>query len=236
VNIAGQETSEHMSHSTTYRLEPADDLDAGRTNQVRRIYEGGFAPHLRAGFSSLVAEREPSELAFALTADDQPCGFAMLRQLGTTGWVYLRYFVVDEAQRGRGLGGILWDQLTARMAELGYSVLVFDVEDPDEPGTDPDEVQIRNRRITFYQRHGAWLLPVRGYRTPHDEDEDPDGWTPLRLMAADLTGGDLSADGQALVGPIVAAVYEYRWLLPSDHPQVRRTDLIDRAGDRPAGS
>ena len=36
-----------------YALEPVDDLDPGRAGEVRRIYEDGFAPHLRADFASL---------------------------------------------------------------------------------------------------------------------------------------------------------------------------------------
>jgi hypothetical protein len=31
----------------------------------------------------------------------------MLRPLGSTGWIFLRYFEVDQAQRGQGLGGLL---------------------------------------------------------------------------------------------------------------------------------
>src|SRR5580692_3003996 len=162
-----------------YRLDSVDDLDAGGVRQVRRIYEAGFAPHLRAGFDELLTGRQPGEVAFALTGDGQPRGFAMLRPLGGTGWIFLRYFVVDETRRGQGLGGILWDLLTARLAAAGFSLLVWDVEDPDEPGTDAGEVLTRSRRITFYLRHGGWLLPVQGYRTPHEDAGHVD-WTPMR--------------------------------------------------------
>ena len=78
----------------------------------------------------------------------------MLRPLGGTGWMFLRYFVVARPARpgaGRDHVGTA-DRLAA---DAGYTLLVLDVEDPDEPGCDPAEVQIRNRRIRFYQRHGA---------------------------------------------------------------------------------
>jgi GNAT superfamily N-acetyltransferase len=199
-------------------LEPVETLGSTEIDDVRRIYESGFAPHLRAEFSSITSQRQPGELAFALRQDERPRGFAMLRPLGGTGWIFLRYFVVEEGQRGRGLGGILWQQVTGRLRDLGYTLLVFDVEDPDEPDCGVDEVQIRNRRIGFYLRQGARLLPVSGYRTPHGSAGDP-GWTPMLLMSAPLTAGPSLVPA----GEIVAAVYRYRWALAPDHPQVRRT-------------
>jgi GNAT superfamily N-acetyltransferase len=204
-----------------YTLEPVERLSLEATGTVRKIYEGGFAPHLRADFGELTTGRQPGEFALALAQAGQPAGFAMLRPLGDTGWVFLRYFVVDAERRGGGLGGIFWDLLTTRLADTGYSLLVFDVEDPAEPGIDQAELQIRNRRISFYQRHGASLLPVSGYRTPHDDAGDPAGWTPMRLMDASLgSGGEAAAPP---VSVIVSAVYRYRWQLAPDHPQVTGT-------------
>jgi GNAT superfamily N-acetyltransferase len=206
--------------ATAYRLEPVEVLGPAAVADLRGIYEGGFAPHLRADFSDITGQRQPGELAFALVQDEQPAGFAMLRPLGGTGWIFLRYFVVAAARRGRGLGGILWQQVTDRLRDLGYTLLVFDVEDPDEPGCGEEEVQIRNRRIGFYLHQGASLMPVSGYRTPHGSGAEA-GWTPMRLMSAPLTAG-----GPVSVVPaaeIVAAVYRYRWSLAPDHPQVTGT-------------
>ena len=219
-----------------YALEPVDDLDPARVSEIRRIYEDGFAPHLRADFASLTTGREDDESALALMQGGEPRGFVMVRPLGGTGWMFLRYFVAG--QRGQGLGGIMWDQLMAWLREAGYPLLVWDVEDPDEPGCDPAEVQIRNRRIRFYERHGGHLLPVRGYGNPHDDDnvshdsvsrdagsdgtgsDGPQHWTPMRLMAAST--GDAGLPGTPA---IVAAVYRYRWRLESDDPQIAATEI-----------
>src|ERR1700728_2699860 len=143
--------------AASYSLTPVKTLGSPAVDDIRRIYESGFAPHLRAGFDSITSQREPGELGFALLQNGQPRGFAMLRPLGATGWIFLRYFVVDATQRGQGLGGIMWDELAGLLRAAGYALLVFDVDDPDEPGTEPDEVQTRLRRIAFYQRHGAAL-------------------------------------------------------------------------------
>ncbi len=204
-----------------YRLEPAETLDPAAMTVLRRIYEEGFPPHQRADFAAVIAQRREDELALALVEDGQPSGFAMLRPLGSTGWIFLRYFVVDQAQRGQGLGGLLWEQLTARLKDAGFTLLVFDIEDPDEPGCEPGEAALRFRRLRFYQRHGASLLPVTGYRAPHVAPETS-GESPMLLMtaplSAQLSGGPAAPDpGHA--GAIVAAVYRFRWQLePGQFP------------------
>lgn len=216
-----------------YVLEPVEALDATTAGQVRRIYEDGFPARLRSDFGALTAHREDGELALALLYGGQPRGFAMLRPLGDTGWVFLRYFVVDQQLRGQGVGGILWEHVTGRLRADGYTMLVFDVEDPAEPGLDEAESVIRSRRIAFYQRLGAGLLPVRGYHTPHpDTDTGQEGWVPMLLLAAPLAGplaAPLAAAGPAAgaeqaraaeeARAIVSAVHKYRWDLAPGHPR-----------------
>jgi GNAT superfamily N-acetyltransferase len=220
--------------SASYTLVPVDGLGPGDLATLRRIYEDGFPPHLRSEFASLTAGREDSEFALALRRGAQPCGFAMLRRLGPTGWAYLRYFVVDSQLQGQGLGGVMWDLLTARLGADGYTLLIFDVEDPDEPGCDAAERQIRHRRIAFYQRHGAALVPATGYRTPGHHDDDQD-WTPMLLMTAPLAGHPAVA-GTEQARAIVAAVYRYRWRLAPEHPQVSAVQVgVSPPGGRPGG-
>ena len=218
-------------NTAAYELEPVDALGPAGTDEVRRIYEGGFAPHLRSGFASLTTGREPGEVALALVHGGQPRGFALLRPLGGTGWMFLRYLVVDQRVRGQGLGGIIWDRLVDRLRADGYTLLVFDVEDPGEPGCDPAEVRIRHRRIGFYERHGARLLPVQGYGNPHgdaDGSSDQD-WTPMRLMAAPVAAGT-PAPGASEAPGIVAAVYRYRYRLDPGHHRVTATRVTPDAG------
>lgn len=209
-----------------YRLTAADLLPPGELDVVREIYESGFPPHERADFGSLTYGREAGEVALALTGPAGPCGFAMMRPLGTTGWMFLRYLVVAAQRRGQGLGGVLWDRMAGWLRESGYTLLVFDVEDPDEPGCPADEARMRSRRIGFYQRHGAGLLPVTGYRNPLQGPGEP-GWLPMLLMAAGLAEGVPPPATEVGLRAVVAAVYRYRWSLAPDHPQVRRTGYGD---------
>lgn len=215
----------------SYALEPLAGLDPAGTEAARRIYETGFPPELSADFADLASRAEPSETPLALVSGGHPCGFVMLRRLGDTGWIFLRYFVVDERLRGQGVGTIMWERLLAWVRAQGSPLMIFDVEDPGEPGCDPAEVTIRNRRISFYQGNGARLLPVTGYQTPH-EDPHGDGWTPMLLMAAQSEPG-VAGPGDEIVPAIVAAVYEHRWRLPPDHPRVRATQVTGPASPPP---
>jgi GNAT superfamily N-acetyltransferase len=211
--------------SGTYSLAPADSLNTAAMTVLRRIYEEGFPPYQRDDFAAVTEHRRDGELALALLRDGEPCGFAMLRPLGATGWMYLRYFVVDTAQRGQGLGGLLWDHLVTHLRDAGATLLVFDVDDPDEPGCEPDEVTQRRRRIRFYERHGARLLPVTGYRAP-DVAPGAAGWSPMLLLTAPLAGplsgprpGPDSVPDADEVRAIVEAVFRFRWELePGEFP------------------
>jgi len=190
------------------KLVPARSLGAPQLDRVREIYEAGFDPRLRAPFENLLADRA------LVLLDDAPRGLAVVRELGDTGWVFLRYFVVGE--RGRGLGERLWTSL--RDALAGHTRIVFDVEDPAEHGITAEEEVVRRRRIQFYTRLGAVLLPANGYLPPHGEDAHP-----MLLMAAGL--------GRALTAPVVeadlreitSAVYWHRCGLDATHPVVTRT-------------
>jgi GNAT superfamily N-acetyltransferase len=207
-----------------YSLEPLETLPLPAVGDVRRIYEEGFPPHQRADFAEVSERHRGDESALALVRDGQPGGFAMLRSLGDTGWSYLRYLVVDRHQRGQGLGGVLWDQLTAWLRAAGFTLLVFDVDDPAEPGQEPGETSIRSRRIGFYERHGARLLPVTGYRTPHLAPRAGDqDWAPMLLMAAALAGdsaGPQPGSGSGQLRAVVDAVYRYRWGLDPRDPRL----------------
>jgi GNAT superfamily N-acetyltransferase len=209
--------------AATYALEPVEALDAAAVNDVRRIYQDGFPAHQRADFTTLVEQRENGEAALALVCGQHPCGFAMLRRLGGTGWTFLRYFVVDQRLRGQGVGGTMWDKLLAWLRAEGSTLLVFDVEDPHEPGREQAEFRVRSRRIGFYEGHGARLLPVHGYQTPH-ENGGQTYWTPMLLMAAPVAVS-MTASGADDAQAIVSAVYQHRWGLGPGHPRVAATQI-----------
>lgn len=189
-------------------LVAAEALDADRLTALEALYEERFPGELRAPFGDLLRD----QVVVLLDDDGRPGGFAVTRALSSTGWVFLRYFAV--AARGKGVGSQLWVALCRRWAGAGYSRVLLDVEDPDEPGEDAEEVAVRHRRIAFYERLGVQMLPVTEYFPPHDDVPHR-----LRLMAAGTAAPFAGADLTAMV----LAVYEHRYGLPPTDPAVQHT-------------
>ncbi|MEI5675173.1 MULTISPECIES: GNAT family N-acetyltransferase [unclassified Nocardioides] len=182
---------------------PDAELDA-----VRAIYESAFPEELTVPFADLLADR-----LLVRVEHDGPSGFALVRDLGPTGWTFLRYYAVG--RRGRGIGSSMWADLTGLLAAEGRTRLVWDVEDPDEPGLPGHAVEEHRRRIVFYERLGGRLLPVSEYLPPHD-----DGHAPALCLMDQPLRPDLPEVG---LRELVEGVYERRYGLPADSPVVRRT-------------
>nr|WP_042191676.1 GNAT family N-acetyltransferase [Kibdelosporangium sp. MJ126-NF4]CEL20220.1 hypothetical protein [Kibdelosporangium sp. MJ126-NF4]CTQ97445.1 hypothetical protein [Kibdelosporangium sp. MJ126-NF4] len=191
------------------KLVPAGSLTRPQLDRVREIYEDGFGERLRSAFDDLLADR-----ALVLTDDGAPLGLAVLRELGPTGWVFLRYFVVGD--RGRGLGARLWAEIRRELAE--FDRIVYDVEDPGEDGIDDAERTVRERRIDFYTRLGAVLLPITGYQQPGAHEPHP-----MLLMAADLTRSQTAPLTDDDLRDTILAVYRYRYGLAAADSLVKHT-------------
>lgn len=178
---------------------------------AREVYDGAFPPDLRADFDSLFADE-----VLVYAADDRTAaGLVVMRRLGSTGMVFVRYFVAGV--RGSGVGSRMWHDLRAR---LGPDVrVVLDVEHPGEPGTAADEVVVRRRRVAFYERLGLVVLPVRDYAPPHDDGHAP----PMLLLATDPRDPRL----------VVETVLHHRYGLSPADPRVeavlRTSDLLPPA-------
>jgi hypothetical protein len=189
------------------RIVEAGALSADDLTAVREIYEGAFPDELLAPFEDLLTDR----LLVYVDADG-PAGLALVRDLGPTSWTFLRYYAVG--RRGRGTGSAMWRELTALLASEGRARLVWDVEDPDEPGLSLALVEEHRRRIVFYERLGGRLLPVRDYEPPHDDGHAPR----LLLMDTPLGAGD-----DPSLREVVEAVFRWRYGRDAADPVVRRT-------------
>ena len=188
----------------------AAGLSDGQLARVRAIYDEAFPPELSADFDSLLADR----LVVRLADDGTPEGLAVLRPLGGTGWVFLRYYAVGV--RGGGVGTTMLGELADLLGSEGSSLLVWDVEDPDEPGLSEAHVVEHRRRIAFYERAGGVLLPVTDYAPPHGEDLG-DHVPHLRLMCLPLAGTAVPPTRDVLL-----AAMTLRYDLDPQHPAVLR--------------
>jgi hypothetical protein len=191
------------------RLVAASQLSPAQLARVERIYAEAFPDELRAPFPDLFADR-----MLVLVDEDGPAGLALVRDLAGTTWTFLRYYAVG--RKGQGTGSLMWGELTATLAAEGRTRLVWDVEDPDEPGLTEQSVAEHRRRIAFYERLGGRLLPVREYHPPHDDGHEPR----LLLMDVPLGPGD-----RATLRELVEGVYWLRYGRDPEHPNVRRTLL-----------
>ena len=208
-----------MSPGYDVALVEAATLGTGDLDRVRAIFEEAFPEDLQVPFADLFRDR-----MLVLVDDGGPVGLALVRDLagadGDTGWTFLRYYAVG--RKGAGLGSLMWRALTARLAEEARTRLVWDVEDPDEPGLSPEHVVEHRRRIVFYERLGGRLLPVLGYRPPHDDGHAPH----LRLMDQPLAPDVVDPP----LRDLVEGVYRLRYGLGTDHPAVIRTISASRLG------
>jgi hypothetical protein len=196
-----------MNHSRS--LEEAATLTPAQRDAVRAIYEDAFPDELRVPFDDLLVDR-----MLVLLDEDGPAGFALVRDLAETSWSFLRYYAVG--RRGRGTGSAMWRTLTGRLADDGRTRLIWDVEDPDEAGLTPEQVEEHRRRIVFYQRLGGRLQPVRDYLPPHDDGHAP------RLLLMDLP---LADEPDPPLRDLVETVYLRRYGVPAEDDAVRRTLL-----------
>lgn len=192
----------------TYNLVAADTLNTQRIDDLRAIYESAYAAVERAPWTSVRAYATSTEDVLALVHGDAPVGFALLRGLADTHTVFLRYFAIDPAQRGHGLGAHFWQLLIAHARGRGYRQLVWDVAAPDEPTIETTEHDVRLRRIGCVERAGGSLVPLGEYGDASDPDP-PLTSVPMRLVATSLRHGTDPMDARAL-GRLALDVYAYR--------------------------
>jgi len=148
------------------RLRP-DDVPA-----VLAIYEEAFPSSERVP-SAVLAEGFASEREGLVLRDaGRVVAFASLIVLAPDAR-FLEYLAVSSDARGGGHGGGLLDSL-----RTGGGTVLYEVEDPAEPGIAPYECAARERRIAFYRAHGGRPAPFSlAYRPPSF-----DGSTPARML------------------------------------------------------
>ena len=178
--------------------------------RARSIYEASFPVRQRAPFDELPARGADYTAELALLRDDV-VGIAFARRLQAVPWCFLGYMAIAPGRRGAGLGGAVWEHVAHEAARAGARGVVFDVEDPEEPGIDAEERATRARRIRFWERCRAARLPVPRYVVPN---ADGSGTERLVLMA---DPADAAATAPVLAG-IVRAVYVEAYGLDPDHP------------------
>jgi GNAT superfamily N-acetyltransferase len=129
------------------------------------LYETAFHPeergrvswHIRGLQAREAGELVSSRLWTLLDAGGGLMGMAQTAWIERHSMAYLGYFAILPELRGQGSGTTFYNQLVVRMQEPGPDFVLFDVALPDRlSGPAREEAE---RRIRFYQRMGAELLP-----------------------------------------------------------------------------
>lgn len=162
-------------------VSPADPAIAA----IKRIYESSFPPEQRVDddlFDALLEDRvsdtgpkdEIGCLLVAVSGDSVlgfACGYLYLTSDVAAVYLgYLLYLAVDTKLRGGGVGSKLYQAVSAilqtavEQRDGVLAGLIFEVERP-ELASGQDRL-IRKRRLAFYQRFGAAVVPGINYVMP----------------------------------------------------------------------
>lgn len=110
---------------------------------------------------------------------DRVIGFALADVYDWIGYAYLDFIVTEAKQRGRGLGGALYEALREELIRRGTFGLFLEAptDDPKQVAT-ADELKGNKERLRFYERYGA--LPITG--TLYDQPIRPGQPAEPRLL------------------------------------------------------
>lgn len=199
------------------------------------IYRDSFPANEREPASAILdALRRQTGIAFRACIGRVTAGIATTHLLLNPPAVFLVYLAIDQARRGAGLGGALleyaWTVSRARLRERGLNPfgMIWEVDSPDLVD-DPDEETSRERRISFFRRHGG--VPVQQpYVQPPVDGKDP---VPMQLMlrpreqAPDGAAPDQTPD-QTMTNALVRAMYFEKYGAVNGIPASILTNLLSR--------
>jgi acetoin utilization deacetylase AcuC-like enzyme/ribosomal protein S18 acetylase RimI-like enzyme len=167
----------------------------------------------------------PTILLTAHGPGDRVLGFALADHFEWLGYAYLDFIVTQAEQRGRGLGGALYEALREDMIARGAKGLFLEVptDDPAQVDT-PANLKANKNRLRFYERYDA--RPIVG--TLYDQPIRPGNPAEPRLLYDPLDGdAPLTASTvKAVIETILTLRYNYK----SDDPYVIQVlDSVEEA-------
>jgi len=167
-------------------LVEVQDAQSPLAKEALAIYEASFPVEEREPQDSLVkliALSAEGPLAdgtlfhfLAGVADEQVLAMALYTYHPQQRLGFLGYMAITAVSRGQGLGSWMFQQTMARLGrEEGERPfgMCWEVQRPSDLA-DPQERELAERRIRFYQRHGSILFPQVDLLTPSLGDGLPD--------------------------------------------------------------
>jgi GNAT superfamily N-acetyltransferase len=204
-----------MTKATALHITRRLLLDATLAEQIRPIYLTSFPPEERDDFDDIVAGIHAGHLwLFTAERAGRLAGFAITMPLAGTDVHLFDYLAVAEESRSDGVGSALIQTIVDTLrADGGTSGLLLEVES-DEADL-PIDRALRQRRLRFYERHGASVIEAAlSYRAPNLAGP---GSVPMKLLWLPLSGTAGAPAGQAL-WDLIVRVYEQGYGRPFDDP------------------
>ena len=199
------------------------DPDRRCLAQIQALFEAAFPDlagdpdYIPRKLVDQTARGYPCILLAAHGPGDQVFGFALADVYESIGYAYLDFIVTAAEQRGRGLGGALFEALREELTARGALGLFLEVptDDPHQVA-DAADLKANKSRLSFYERYGA--RPVLG--TLYDQPIRPGNPPEPRLLYDPLEHDQpLEADElRRAIGAILTLRYNYD---PQD-PYVRQ--------------
>lgn len=202
-------------------LERLVDLDnAEDMGRFRQIYEDNFPDYDRKPMQLFYDWRDVLRIYIA-RHDGQCIGFAVTCLFDNCPAAFMSYLAIDRRHQGKGIGSRLLSHVLSRLADdTSAEALIWEVE-PEESQEDHPS----NRRIQFYERHGAKVIAeIQNYQMPAATDHPP---IPMRLMWANLGGRT----------PVLTHSHIRHWIeglfdtIYVHHPELRDIALADLPGE-----
>ena len=200
------------------------DLDRRQLAEIRDLFQEQF-PH-EAGAIDRIERvlKKRTKLDFEpllLVAEDQShrvTGMTFTYYFSAVRFGYLQYIASHPGRSSRGIGGALYEALRELLTHKSARGLLLDVPpDQKEKLRDPDRLAVNRKRMSFYERYGAY--PIVG--TLWDVEPNPRNEYYLTMLVYDSLGKGRSlrrADARRAVSRILETQYGFA----ADDPFVKR--------------
>ncbi|HEV3163299.1 MAG TPA: GNAT family N-acetyltransferase, partial [Isosphaeraceae bacterium] len=191
--------------------------------QIQELFEAAFPDladdhtYISRKLEDQAARGYPSILLVAHGDADRVIGFALADFFESIGFAYLDYIVTQAEQRGRGLGGALYEALREDLVARGARGLFLETPTDDARQTaNTSDLKANQNRLRFYERYGA--RPVVG--TLYDQPIRPCQSAEPRLLYDPLDNHDeLEADE---LRKVIEAILTLRYNFEPDDPYVEQ--------------
>lgn len=211
-------------------------LDSDWGQQALAIYNEAFPVEEREPLDELTAtvnSRETGEqthhFRVMVDADGQVAGISIFTVTHPQYMAFLRFIAVRSDLRSRGLGRAMLRDVVREVRRdgrrrVGYPYLgvVFEVERPAE-AHDESEYHLRERRIRWYRRNGAKVIPHVDLVTPPVTPDQP----PMRYHMMFVTAVPKVMPGSRLRRMMVESVLVAGYGEPAESWHIRRTLVND---------